>query len=112
MVRSQWRDLQAEAQSVASAFLYHLLTYAHMWRRYVEWERDPTKGSVLGLRFQPLLAYDLSRNLDRRKAPGLHHFASDLLSLPPGDEGQRTLLDSLSLLAQLWILSRGRGEEV
>ncbi len=124
-VHARWRELAAEAQQVAGAFLYRLLTYARMWRRYAEWQRrneelsdaawaqlaerekERHRTGALALRFQPLLAYDLTRNLDRAKAPGLHALASSLLSLRPGDAQQRLLLDNLDLLAQLWLLGRG-----
>ena len=124
-VRAHWRGLAAEAREVASAFLYRLLAYARMWRRYAEWERhnrelddaawaklaehekERHRAGALGLRFQPLLAYDLARNLDRAKAPGLHALANSLLSLRPDDAEQRLLLDNLDLLAQLWLLGRG-----
>lgn len=106
-IREQWLRLKPEAEEAASAFLYHLLSYARMWRQYLEWEKDHRKGSVLGLRFQPLLAYDISRNLDRRQMPGLYAFAESLTAIRPADDGQKLWLDNLGLLAQLWILGKG-----
>ena len=113
LVRAKWHELREEARKVTSAFLYHLLAYGRLWQRYAEWEKDHSRGSVLGLRYQPLLAYDLGRNLDRRATPSLYAFAESLLSLRPGDAEQRTILDNLGLLAQLWVLGRAReGGEV
>lgn len=107
-----WRALGDEARAVPNSFLYRLLLYSRLWRRYAEWERDPTRGSVLGLRFQPLLAYDLSRNLPQPQFPALRAFAADLLALRPADARQRLVLDNLGLLAQLWLLERrGAGRD-
>lgn len=108
-VSGQWRAFldSGELSRVSSAFLYSLLEYAAMWRSYVQNHRE--KGGVLGLRFQPLLAYNIARNLDRRQTPALVAWADSLVRLRPLDSEQRWLLDHLGLLAQLMILS-SRGE--
>ena len=106
-----WSRLAAEAAQSSTALLYHLLAYARLWRQFAEWEKDPQRGSPLGLRFQPVLAYDLARNVNPRSTPGLYEFCQGLLSLRPGDAAQRIILDNLGLLAQLWLLERrGRAE--
>lgn len=111
-VSALWRRLGPEAGQASSALLYHLLAYARMWRQYAEWEawrRHPEgeqRGNPLGLRFQPLLAYDLARNVEPRRTPALYDFCQGLLSLRPGDADQRPVLDNLGLLTQLWLLER------
>lgn len=100
--REQWTRLSAEG--VKSAFLYSLLDYARMWRDY-------RRGDVLGLRFQPLLSYSVSRNVDARKDPALHQWARQLVEFRPGDHARERTLDNLGLLAQLLILGRKGGNE-
>lgn len=101
-IKGQWRDLREEKAS--SAFLYSLLQYSDMWRAYKD------KGDVLGLRFQPLLAYNASRNLDPKNNPRLHRWAQHLLTWRPGDKETEETLDNLGLLAQLLVLCKGGGE--
>lgn len=95
---AQVEELLADAP--ASAFLYNLLRYGEMWRRY----RD--HGDVLGLRFQPLLAYSVARNVDHGSQPRLSRWARDLVGLRPADSAQRFALDHLALIAGICILRR------
>ena len=99
-IRKLWEDLRKE--DVSSAFLYSLLDYAEMWQDY-------KKGNVLGLRFQPLLAYNLKRNLNRKKSPAVYDWAVKLLEWRPnqGNNGIERTLDNLGLIAQLLILWKG-----
>ena len=109
-LRALWQKLRPEAEACSSALLYHFLQYARMWKSYSLWEADHNQGSVLGLRLQPMLAYDISRNLNERDFPGLYAFAHDLTAWPPSDQ-QRFILNYLDLLAQLWITGRrGKNE--
>lgn len=92
-----------ELERTTSAFLYSLLDYAAMWRDYAQ------NGNVLGLRFQPLLAYNLARNLDPGQTPELFAWAEGLTRLRPADQSQTWMLHHLGLITQLLILSsRGR----
>jgi CRISPR-associated protein Csm1 len=102
-VKREWQFLEPLVQDVPSAFLYNLLTFADMWRRY-----DNGRGDVLGLRYHPLLTYSVSRNLDPKKAPQLHAWTTILLKWPPGP-AERTILDNLGLIATLCLYSRRGG---
>jgi hypothetical protein len=104
----RWADVEAMLAQAAevgwsfppTAFLYSLLRYGEMWRRY----RD--RGDVLALRFQPLLAYNVARNVDAARQPRLDRWARNLVGLRPGDEAQRFILDYLALIAGICILRR------
>ena len=110
----EWAMVEAECQrlypliklpEVPSAFLYNLLRFAEMWERFSK------KADMLGLRYHPLLAYSVSRNLDPRKTPALYQWVEKLLAIRPGDGEQKWLLDNLGLIASLLIYSkRGGGE--
>ncbi len=99
-VKKQWEAMRMERTS--SAFLYSLLDYASMWRQY-------RNGDVLGLRFQPLLAYNVKRNLTERDNPHLYEFAQRLLSWRHGSDNEEleSGLDNLGLITQLLILWKG-----
>ena len=107
-VRKEWdylNNIVSDGSSVPSAFLHNLLTFAEMWRRY-----DHGSGDVLGLRYHPLLAYNIARNLDRRKAPELYDWTAKLLKWPPGEQEQMTL-NNLGLITKLCLLSRRGGRQ-
>lgn len=114
-VKQEWQTLQSVVSGngkVPSAFLYSLLRYARMWRDYKLYiDSSGKKGDVLGLRYQPLLAYSIARNLDRRESPRLHAWAESLLELRPGDQKRETILDNLGLIASLLIYGRRGGKE-
>ena len=115
VVRQEWEDfdpLVSRNGTVPSAFLYNLLRYAQMWQDYKSYrDSNGQKGNVLGLRYQPLLAYNIARNLDSSKAPELHRWASDLLEIRPDDKRQMIMLDNLGLIASLLIYSKRGGKE-
>lgn len=89
--------------SLPSAFLYKLLTFSEMWQEY-------RKGNISGLRYHPLLAYTISRNLDARKTPELYAWAQRLLKWPPG-EAEKKLLDNLGIIAKLCLMNKRGGKE-
>jgi len=89
---------------VPSTFLYTLLAFAEMWKRYRE------NNDILGLRYHPLLTYNLRRNVNPIKSPGLTEWANRLLSIKPGNRQQQFLLDNMGLIGQLLILSKSGGE--
>ena len=106
----RWEDLPLvmdavtflERAEATSAFLYHLLYCAELWQQWKR-TRDP-----LALRFQPLLAYSIARNVDRRS--DLFAWASRLVGFPLGDTQQpeSKIMDYLSLIVQ-WVLLERRG---
>lgn len=101
-VRAVWQELTPEAEQASSAFLYHLLQYGRMWGRYVR------NGDVLALRFQPLLAYDVARNLNKELVR-LRELTRSIIELPVAAGATSRVLDRLELVAQLLILQRGAG---
>ena len=105
-VSKEWdylRNIASDSSRVPSAFLYNLLDFADMWQRY-------RGGDILGLRYHPLLAYNITRNLDARRAPGLYDWTTRLLKWPPGDREQM-LLDNLGLITMLCLYSRRGGRQ-
>jgi len=100
-VLKEWQTL-VEKQ-LTSAFLYSLLQYGGMWRAWRD-ERDTS-----GLRYLPLLAHNVARNVPRHQRE-LRQWADRLLKFPP-DEETRVILDHLVLIASLTILSRRAKED-
>lgn len=107
-VKGQWEALRLRQKEMTSAFLYALLQYSEMWKKYSKWEKGEKDGDVLGLRFQPLLAWNLARNIDRRRSREIYQWAERLITWPVGEEAKRTL-DNLGLIATLLILGREGG---
>jgi CRISPR-associated protein Csm1 len=106
-VKEEWERLRrfVEQEQIPSAFLYNLLRFSAMWRRYKE------DNDTLGLRYHPLLAYSVSRNLDPKKTPELYQWTDEILSLRPGDKEHEIILDNLGLIASLLIYSKGGGSK-
>ncbi len=98
-VRGEWRKLADSGEEVSSGFLYSLVQYAEMWGDY-------KRGNVLGLRFQPLLAYNISRNLDKAKTPYTHAWAETFIKPQPFSPTQQLAIDNLGLLARLLIYGK------
>ncbi|MFH1140676.1 MAG: type III-A CRISPR-associated protein Cas10/Csm1 [Chloroflexota bacterium] len=113
-IHTRWKELEKwiNQANTSTAFVYSLLEYGRMWRRYYRWRQDPKSdpGGVLGLRFQPLLAYNLGRNLDRAKAPALYAWAEPFTRPQPFSPAQQLELDNLDLLAELLIYGKGRDQ--
>lgn len=102
--RGEWEHLRmAVADEVSSGFVYSLLRYGDMWRAY------RTNGDVLGLRFQPLLAYSIHRNIDPRKSPVFWAWTEPLIAWRPGEKRAEMALDNLTLIARLLITSKDGG---
>ena len=95
-----WQNLLSSIPQIPSAFLYQLLALSEMLRKYKD-EKD-----TLGLRFYPLLAYNLARNLDVLKAPDSYHWVEGLLNPRPGDKEQELILTNLGLIVTLLIYSK------
>ncbi len=91
-------------EQAPSGFLYRLHKYAAMWRRY---RHDGDTGQ---LRYQPLLAYDIGRNIDERRTPELRAWSKLLACIPlSGNETWKTEMDTLGLLVRLVLLHREGG---
>jgi len=103
-VKEEWELLRPSVGQIPSAFLYSLLRFSTMWQKY-------KKGDTLGLRYHPLLAYSIQRNLDPKKMPELYQWADRILAIQPGDKEHEFIMDNLGLIASLLIYSkRGGGE--
>jgi CRISPR-associated protein Csm1 len=100
-----WPQLPVVDEAVAllerarppSSFLYQLLYFAGLWRRW------KATGNPVALRFHPLLAYTISRNIAANSE--LYSWASRLVGFPldnPEREEAR-IMDYLALIAQ-WVL--------
>ncbi len=99
-MKAQWELLRVRLNEIPSAFLYSLLQYAEMWHEY-------QKGKTIGLRFQPLLAYNLVRNINSQKSPEVFEWSEKLARLRLDDNTQKVILDNLGLIANLLILEKG-----
>jgi hypothetical protein len=74
-----------------------------MWQRF-------RKGDTLGLRFHPLLAYNIKRNLDEKRAPDLYRWTEKLLTWPP-DQKTMAVWDHLDLIVTLCLCSTRGGKQ-
>ena len=104
-VRQEWLKILPvlqNTQQVKSSFLYRLLDFAEMWQQYLQ-------GQTAGLRYHPLLAYDLARNLDPKKVPELCRWVEDLLKWPP-DDRHKMILTNLGLIVTLCLYNRRGGK--
>ena len=105
--RNEWYELQnlmdKYQQHVTSAFMYNLLKLASMWQEYC-------LGDTNGLRFHPLLAYNIRRNLDEHQMPDLKNWAGKLLTWPPGQK-ERSVLNHLKLIVTLCLFSMRGGKD-
>jgi len=105
-VKSMWHQLlkidQAEG-GLSSALLYKLLDFAAMWQEY-------RKGDISGLRFHPLLTYQIKRNLNPSTDAKLIEWLQPLLKWPPDDNSMKRL-NNLGLIAQLCLFSKRGGKE-
>lgn len=96
---------QEMLQGVPSSFLYHLLQYAIMWEGYRTGKRE-------GLRYQPLLAYEIGRNVDRNKTPTVYDWATWLARISLDDGGNwQAAMDDLGMFTRLVLLYRTGGGE-
>jgi len=105
-VKAEWdflRPITAEPSRVPSAFFHNMLAFSEMWRRY-------RCGDIMGLRYHPLLTYNVSRNLDARKMPELYEWTTRILKFPP-PEHEQMVLDNLGLIMTLCLYNRRGGEE-
>jgi CRISPR-associated protein Csm1 len=88
-----------------SAFLYRLLQFARMWREFNPRNRD-VQRDVRGLRFMPLLAETLARNVNRNRQAKLFNWGFSLLDFRMRDGRIESDLDHLSLAVQWVMLER------
>lgn len=102
---AEFASLNREIESLSkcqskSSFLYHLLGCAEFWRAYRR------ESVLLGLRYHPMLAYQIARNINPKQQPDLYDWAVRLLDIPPSGDIEQ-LLDHLRLVAQ-WVLLERR----
>ena len=104
-VSAEWIKLKdiVKREKVPSAFLYNLQTFGEMWHKY-KYEND-----VMGLRYHPLLSYSIARTVKSKDFPELYKWALKLLKFPPEPQNE-FILDNLSLLTKLIILSKRGGK--
>lgn len=99
--------LSEHSQALKSAFLYNLIEY---WSMYMLWRE---KKKIEALRYRPLFAYDIARNL-RKGDPVLYHWADDLIQSLHGSQEKPTMRH-LGLIATYILFGRrkssGRGKE-
>ena len=95
-----WQGLVKSLGEVPSAFLYHLLALSDILQ-------GSKNGDTLRLRFYPLLAYNIARNLDAKKSPSFYRWTESLLNPRPQDKKQQLALDNLGLITTLLIYSKG-----
>jgi CRISPR-associated protein Csm1 len=91
--------LQGWKDEMPSAFLHDLVEY---WRLYRLWMEEK---KVEGLRYKPLLAYNIARNL-RRGDPDLYRWANKLMQSLHAGESTLTM-EHLGLIAT-YVLYAGR----
>ena len=107
----EWKDAASLAREITdlyghkprSSFLYHLLRCGQLWQSY---QRE---GELLGLRYHPMLAYQMARNINQRNEAGLYQWAARLLEIPTSDS-TRGILNHLRLISQ-WVLLDRREKE-
>ncbi len=104
-IAEEWLSLKEiiRDKKVPSAFLYSLLTFAEMWKQY-------RNGNILGLRYHPLLSYSLARNIRHREFPELYEWTTTKLLKFPPEPKHEFVLDNLTLLTNLLILSKRGGK--
>ena len=104
-VKKEWEYVQPLMNGVPSAFLHNMLAFADMWHEY-----DNGKGDTIGLRYHPLLAYNIRRNLDPNRMPEIYKWTTTLLKWPPG-AGEKMILDNLGLITTLCLYGKRGGEQ-
>lgn len=103
MVLEEQEKLQTDQPT--SAFLYHLLQYAEMWRKFA------FEGDSSGLRFQPMLAYNITRNVDSKRQSNLKRWADRFVNLKLSDPVVKQVLNHLGVISSLVIFSKQQREE-
>ena len=104
-VKAEWyflRPITSDPARVPAAFLYNMLAFADMWRRYRQ------ENDILGLRLHPLLSHSISRNLDPKKTREVYQWVETILRWPPQESG-KMVLDNLGLITTLCLYSRRGG---
>jgi len=96
--------LKLQQDNPKSAFLYHLMQYAEMWQQY------KLKGDPTGLRYMPMLAYDIARNISKQNQPNLWQWANRLI-LKEKPKEITLLLHHMKLVVTIGLF-RKRGKEM
>ena len=90
--------LQRRSEQLKSSFLYHLITYGQLYR---DWKY---REDITGLRYKPMFAYNIARNL-RKGDTELYHWADTLLQSLHGNPDNLTM-EHLGLIATYVLFSR------
>ena len=86
-----------------SAFLYSLIEYGRLYRLWAH------ESSITGLRYKPLFAYNIARNL-RRDSPEVYQWADEILqSLHSKSENSK--MEHIGLVAQYLLFYQRAKEE-
>ncbi len=89
-----------DSKRVPSAFLYNLLQYGEMWRGFRNGDRNR-------LSYQPLLAYQIARNVKKNVTPEVYEWASWLAQVSLRKAGSwQQAMDQLSVMTRLVLLQR------
>lgn len=98
MIFDQVATLKSKSKLIKSSFLYNLIEYGRLHRK---WKQDK---DVVGLRYKPLFAYNIARNL-RKGDPALYQWADDLMQSIHSDDDSLTM-QYLGLIATYVLFSR------
>jgi CRISPR-associated protein Csm1 len=90
--------LQARSEKLTSAFLYDLIEYSRLYRQWAE------ERKIEGLRYRPLFAYNIARNLKKKDAE-LFRWADALMQALPAGQPSLTL-KYLGLIATYMLFAR------
>ncbi len=94
----QVATLKSKSKMIKSSFLYHLIEYGRLHRK---WKDDK---DVVGLRYKPLFAYNIARNL-RKGDKALYQWADELMQSIHSDEDSFTM-QYLGLIATYVLFAR------
>jgi hypothetical protein len=76
--------LKAHSEHLTSALLYNLVEYGRLYRLWKD------EGKIEGLRYKPLFAYNIARNL-RKNDDEIYKWADDLMQSLQGDKPSLTM---------------------
>ncbi len=93
--------LQKSSQRLTSAFLYDLIEYGRLYRLWAE------EKKIEGLRYKPLFAYNIARNL-RKEDTELYRWADALMQSLHGGQ-QNLTMQHLGLIATYLLFARRSG---
>jgi CRISPR-associated protein Csm1 len=97
--------LQSSSKHLTSAFLYNLIEYGRLYRLWAE------EKKIEGLRYKPLFAYNIARNLRKDKEDTeLYRWADTLMQSLQGGK-QSLTMQHLGLIATYLLFARRSGSK-